>query len=145
MLFIGDKCYIDSKFIKPIFILISLIFEIIYFPFQLITNQLVILKLLIFDFRNFLDVMDNYVENKVSEVINDVNIEHAKEIDELIDAPTNKKGLMKTINIINLSPDDIHTIICKLTNSNKYEKDASVIIDRLKKILNKNNYGVTYE
>ena len=62
MLFIGDKCYIDSKFIKPIFILISLIFEIIYFPFQLITNQLVILKLLIFDFRNFLDVMDNYVE-----------------------------------------------------------------------------------
>ena len=104
-----------------------------------------------FDERDLLDKLegtwelDNYVENKVSEVINDVNIEHAKEIDELIDAPTNKKGLMKTINIIDLSPDDIHTIICELTNSNKYERDALVIIDRLKKILNKNNYGVTYE
>lgn len=104
-----------------------------------------------FDERDLLDKLegtwelDNYVENKVAEVINEVNIEHAKEIDELIDAPVNKKGLMKTINIIDLSPDDIHTIICKLTNSNKYERDASVIIDRLKKILNKNNYGVTYE
>ena len=104
-----------------------------------------------FDERDLLDKLegtwelDNYVEDKVAEVINEVNIEHAKEIDELIDAPTNKKGLMKTINIIDLSPDDIHTIICKLTNSNKYERDASVIINRLKKILNKNNYGVTYE
>jgi hypothetical protein len=104
-----------------------------------------------FDERDLLDKLegtwelDNYVENKVAEAINDVNIEHAKEIDELIDAPVNKKGLMKTLRIIDLSPDDIHTIICELTNSNKYERDASVIIDRLKKILNKNNYGVTYE
>ena len=104
-----------------------------------------------FDERDLLDKLEgtwelnNYVEDKVDEAINEVNIEHAKEINELIDAPTNKKGLMKTLRIIDLSPDDIHTIICELTNSNKYERDASVIIDRLKKILNKNNYGVNYE
>lgn len=104
-----------------------------------------------FNERDLLDKLEgtwelnDYVEDKVNEAINEVKEEYDKEIDELIDAPTNKKGLMKTLRIIDLSPDDIHTIICELTNSNKYERDASVIIDRLKKILNKNNYGVTYE
>lgn len=104
-----------------------------------------------FNERDLLDKLEgtwelnDYVEDKVNEAINEVKEEYDKEIDELIDAPTNKKGLMKTLRIIDLSPDDIHTIICELTNSNKYERDTSVIIDRLKKILNKNNYGVTYE
>lgn len=89
--------------------------------------------------------LNNYVEDKVNEAIDEVNIEHAKEIDELIDAPISKKGLMKTIRDIDLYSDDIHTIICELTNSNKYERNGSIIIDKLKKILSKNTYGVNYE
>jgi len=104
-----------------------------------------------FDERDLLDKLEgtwelnDYVEDKVDKAINEVKEEYDKEIDELIDAPINKKGLMKTINIIDLSPDDIHTIICELTNSNKYERDGYIILDKLKQMLNKNNYGVNYE
>lgn len=104
-----------------------------------------------FDERDLLDKLegtwelDNYVENKVNEAINEVKEEYDKEIDELIDAPTNKKGLMKTVRDIDLYSDDIHNLLCEITNSNKYERDGSIIINRLKKILNKNNYGVNYE
>ncbi len=104
-----------------------------------------------FDNDELLDYLENsfelekYVEDKVDEAINEVKEEYDKEIDELIDAPTNKKGLMKTLRIIDLSPDDIHTIICELTNSNKYERDGSIIIDKLKKLINKNNYEVIYK
>jgi len=89
--------------------------------------------------------LENYVEDKVNEAINEVKEEYDKEIDELINAPTNKKGLMKTIRDIDLYSDDIHNLLCEITNSNKYEKDGSIIINRLKKILSKNNYGVNYE
>ena len=104
-----------------------------------------------FDDSNLLDKLEgswelnNYVEDKVDEVIDEVKEEYEKEIEKLIDAPTNKKGLMKTVRDIDLYSDDVHNLLCELTNSNKYERDGSIIINRLKKILSKNNYGVNYE
>ena len=65
MQFIRYKIYLYNKFEKTIFVLISCIFEVIFFPLQLFTNQLVILKLLIFDHSNVLTEMDKVFEKGI--------------------------------------------------------------------------------
>ena len=88
--------------------------------------------------------LENYVKDKVEETENDLKNELNKEIDELYDALPNKKQVLKTFNLYDFNSDDVHTLICQLTNVNLYDKNTQFTIEKLKEILNNNTYNVKY-
>lgn len=84
--------------------------------------------------------LNNYVERQVDDAINDLNREHEIEIEELINNNTpTKKDILKAFSNYDYTADEIHSMICSLTNSNKYE-DGNKIMDKLKEVLKNNNY-----
>ena len=105
-----------------------------------------------FDLLNFFDdyelleqiensySLNNYVERQVNDVINDLNTKHEIEIEELINNSTpTKKDILKAFSNYEYTADEIHSLICSLTNSNKYD-DGNKIMDKLKEVLKNNNY-----
>lgn len=84
--------------------------------------------------------LERYVESKTSEAIDDLNTEHEMEMEELINniTPT-KKDILKAFSNYEYTADEIHSMICFLTNSNKYD-NGNKIMDKLKDVLKNNNY-----
>ena len=63
MLYIKNKCaYRKNKYEKTIFVFISCIFEIIYFPLQLFINQIFLLLFLIVSFSQMIGKINDIVE-----------------------------------------------------------------------------------
>lgn len=103
-----------------------------------------------FDDDELLDYLENsfelekYVEDKVEEAEYDLRNEFDEEINKLCDALPNKKQVLKTFNLYDFNSDDVHTLICQLTNVNLYDKNTKFTIGKLKEILNNNTYNVKY-
>lgn len=103
-----------------------------------------------FDDDELLDYLENsfelekYVEDKVEEAEYDLRNEFDEEINKLCDALPNKKQVLKTFNLYDFNSDDVHTLICQLTNVNLYDKNTEFTIEKLKEILNNNTYNVKY-
>ena len=105
-----------------------------------------------FDDKDLLDylsgsfTLDDYVQEQIDEVINEMNEESEKSLnDDIDDNSTNIDEIIITLSNAELCPDDIHKLLCLLTNNNFYIKDGNVIINKLKDIVQKNNYNVNYK
>ena len=104
-----------------------------------------------FDNEDLLDKLDgsyeleHYVDYAIEQATNEINNEQIEELNKIIKNIKSKKGLFNILKNIELSSDDIHQLICEITSSNRYDKNTNQTIDKLKKLLNKNNtYNVKY-
>jgi hypothetical protein len=92
--------------------------------------------------------LEDYVDNRVDDALYDKEKEYEQQINYLQETLNNaicsKSRILKSISKLDFTPDEVHKIICNLTNTNYYERNSDYTITELKKLANNNNYEVYY-